>query len=143
MTAAQEYFKLAGVWLACRQDSMLKDGDPLFRFLGEMDYHIEMHILLLEVRATQQRAAAGPARVFESCAQAWRFLRETLSSERREFLKLIRICGTHTGTHRYRSSACFWFAGKVSRSTYSACALAAARPVQTEQVVFRRAPDLN
>ena len=46
-----EFFKLAGVWLACRQDLMLRDGSPFWRFLGEIDYQTEMHLLLDEVRA--------------------------------------------------------------------------------------------
>jgi hypothetical protein len=47
-----EFFRLAGVWLACRVEEIdPAEPDPLWRLLGELDYQAEMGLLLREARA--------------------------------------------------------------------------------------------
>jgi hypothetical protein len=55
----REFFRLAAVWLACRQDLLALDGEPFWRFLGEMDYHAEMGLLVREVRQALDCGSCG------------------------------------------------------------------------------------
>ena len=51
MSQATEFFRLAGVWLGCRFDNLnaQDDKERMWRFLGEMDYHTEMTLLIREL----------------------------------------------------------------------------------------------
>jgi hypothetical protein len=54
---AVDYFRCAGVWLACRIELLTAqdDDERMWRFLGEMDYQTEMAMILEEVRDGQAR----------------------------------------------------------------------------------------
>jgi len=51
----REFFLLAAVWLQCRHQLLHFEGDKVWFFLGEMDYHSEMSLLLEDVRDRQRQ----------------------------------------------------------------------------------------
>lgn len=52
-----EFFRLAAVWLLCRQACFRANNnrDRMWHFLGEMDYATEMALLLREQWALQKQ----------------------------------------------------------------------------------------
>ena len=54
MSFEHEFFKLASVWLECRQEELRRPA--LFALLGQMDYHTEMRYLIEEQRAKNGRS---------------------------------------------------------------------------------------
>ena len=57
----REFFSLAAVWLNCRQHLLLAETEDMkmWHFLGEMDYHSEMHFLLFDWRHDPENALNG------------------------------------------------------------------------------------
>jgi hypothetical protein len=63
----REYFSLAAVWLHCREQllSAKTSKDRMWFFLGEIDYHTEMAIMIKE-ETSRLKARAGLVLVVSS-----------------------------------------------------------------------------
>lgn len=47
----KEFFRVAAVFLECRWHLVnTNPNDPLYIFVGEMDYTTEMHLILMEIK---------------------------------------------------------------------------------------------
>ncbi len=54
-TLQREFFSLVAVWLACRFQLIhaTTNEERMWRFLGEMDYHAELQLLVQEASITK------------------------------------------------------------------------------------------